>query len=119
MIIDESTVGDEHLRPKLLCCHPALDRNTQVALTLRLVGGLTTDEIAAAFLVPEATLAQRIVRAKRKIREAGIPLSIPAALDERVDALLAVLYLVFNEGSSLAARRMTSPASTSPTSPFA
>jgi RNA polymerase sigma-70 factor (ECF subfamily) len=82
----------------LLCCHPALDRDTQVALTLRLVGGLSTPEIAAAFLVPEATLAQRIVRAKRKIREAGIPLSIPAALDERVGALLAVLYLVFNEG---------------------
>ena len=98
MIIDESTVGDEHLRLMLLCCHPALDRNSQVALTLRLVGGLTTPEIAAAFVVPEATLAQRIVRAKAKIRLAGIPLSIPADLDERVDALLAVLYLVFNEG---------------------
>ena len=98
MIIDESTVGDEHLRLMLLCCHPALDRNSQVALTLRLVGGLTTPEIAAAFVVPEATLAQRIVRAKHKIRLAGIPLSIPADLDERVDALLAVLYLVFNEG---------------------
>ncbi len=98
MIIDESTVGDEQLRLMLLCCHPALDRDTQVALTLRLVGGLTTPEIAAAFLVPEPTLAQRIVRAKRKIREAGIPLSIPAELDSRVDALLAVLYLVFNEG---------------------
>ena len=98
MIIDESSVGDEHLRLMLLCCHPALERNTQVALTLRLVGGLTTAEIAAAYLVPEATLSQRIVRAKRKIRDAGIPLSIPAALDERVDALLTVLYLVFNEG---------------------
>ena len=98
MIIDNSTVGDEQLRLMLLCCHPALDRDAQVALTLRLVGGLSTPEIAAAYLVPEATLAQRIVRAKRKIREAGIPLSIPAALDERVDALLAVLYLVFNEG---------------------
>jgi RNA polymerase sigma-70 factor (ECF subfamily) len=98
MIIDESTVGDEQLRLMLLCCHPALDRNAQVALTLRLVGGLTTAEIAAAFVVPEATLAQRIVRAKRKIRLAGIPLSIPAELDERVDAVLAVLYLVFNEG---------------------
>jgi RNA polymerase sigma-70 factor, ECF subfamily len=91
-------MGDEHLRLVLLCCHPALDRDAQVALTLRLVGGLTTQEIAAAFLVPEATLAQRIVRAKRKIRDAGIPLSIPADLDGRVDALLAVLYLVFNEG---------------------
>jgi RNA polymerase sigma-70 factor (ECF subfamily) len=98
VIIDESTVGDEHVRLMLLCCHPALDRDTQVALTLRLVGGLTTLEIAAAFLVPEATLAQRIVRAKRKIRQAGIPLTIPADLDERVGALLAVLYLVFNEG---------------------
>jgi RNA polymerase sigma-70 factor (ECF subfamily) len=98
MIIDDSSVGDEQLRLMLLCCHPALDRDTQVALTLRLVGGLSTPEIAAAYLVPEATLAQRIVRAKRKIREAGIPLSIPAALDERVDALLTVLYLVFNEG---------------------
>jgi RNA polymerase sigma-70 factor (ECF subfamily) len=98
MIVEHSEVGDEQLRLMLLCCHPALDRDTQVALTLRLVGGLTTPEIAAAFLLPEATLAQRIVRAKRKIRDARIPLSIPAALDERVDALLTVLYLVFNEG---------------------
>jgi RNA polymerase sigma-70 factor (ECF subfamily) len=98
MALDLADVGDEHLRLVLLCCHPALDRDTQVALTLRLVGGLTTDEIAAAFLVPEATLAQRIVRAKRKIRDAGIPLSIPAELDQRVDALLTVLYLIFNEG---------------------
>lgn len=102
MIDDDSlpadVSADDHLRLVLLCCHPALDRDAQVALTLRLVGGLTTAEIAAAFLVPEATLAQRIVRAKRKIRDAAIPLSIPADLDGRVDALLAVLYLVFNEG---------------------
>lgn len=98
MIDDEHRISDDQLRLMLLCCHPALDRDTQVALTLRLVGGLTTTEIAAAFLVPESTLAQRIVRAKRKIRDAGIPLSIPADLDGRVDTLLAVLYLVFNEG---------------------
>lgn len=97
-IVDSAGIGDERLRLMLLCCHPALRREAQVALTLRLVGGLTTAEIAAAFLVAEETLAQRIVRAKRKIRAARIPLSIPADLDERVDALLAVLYLVFNEG---------------------
>jgi RNA polymerase sigma-70 factor, ECF subfamily len=97
-IVEGTDVGDEQLRLMLLCCHPALDRDTQVALTLRLVGGLTTPEIAAAFLLPEPTLAQRIVRAKRKIRDARIPLSIPENLDERVDALLTVLYLVFNEG---------------------
>jgi RNA polymerase sigma-70 factor (ECF subfamily) len=97
-IVEHVQVGDEQLRLMLLCCHPALDRDTQVALTLRLVGGLTTPEIAAAFLLPEATLAQRIVRAKRKIREARIPLTIPADLDDRVEALLTVLYLVFNEG---------------------
>ena len=82
----------------LLCCHPALHPDAQVALTLRLVGGLTTAEIAAAYLLPEATITQRIVRAKRKIRDAGIPLRIPERLDERVDVLLGVLYLVFNEG---------------------
>jgi len=98
MTVDEQHISDDQLRLMLLCCHPALDRDTQVALTLRLVGGLTTPEIAAAFLVAEATLAQRIVRAKRKIRDAGIPLSIPADLDGRLDSLLSVLYLVFNEG---------------------
>ena len=100
MIVDDTgeEVGDEQLRLMLLCCHPSLNRDTQVALTLRLVGGLTTPEIALAFLIPEATLAQRIVRAKRKIRDAGVPLSIPANLNERVDAMLGVIYLIFNEG---------------------
>ena len=98
MIMDDSSLGDERLRLLLLCCHPALDRDTQVALTLRLAGGLSAAEVAAAYLLPEATLTQRIVRAKRKIREAGMPLSIPANLDERVGALLRVLYLIFNEG---------------------
>lgn len=95
---DDADIGDDQLRLMLLCCHPALDPDTQVALTLRLVGGLTTTEIAAAFLVPEPTLAQRIVRAKRKIRDAGIPLSLPADVDHRVDTVLGVLYLIFNEG---------------------
>ncbi len=98
LIMDASSLGDERLRLLLLCCHPALDRDTQVALTLRLAGGLTAAEVAAAYLLPEATLTQRVVRAKRKIREAGMPLTIPANLDERVGVLLRVLYLVFNEG---------------------
>ncbi len=100
MIVDEpdESIGDEQLRLMLLCCHPALDGDTQVALTLRLTAGLTTPEIAAAFLVPEPTLAQRIVRAKRKIRDAGMPLTMPSNLGERLGALLGVLYLVFNEG---------------------
>ncbi len=98
--IDEVAVhgGDPFVRLVLLCCHPALDRDSQVALTLRLVGGLTTAEIAAAFVLPEPTLAQRIVRAKRKIRDAAIPLTIPAMLDSRIDSLATVLYLIFNEG---------------------
>jgi RNA polymerase sigma-70 factor, ECF subfamily len=98
MILDGSNLGDERLRLLLLCCHPALDQNAQVALTLRLAGGLSTAEIASAYLVPEATLAQRIVRAKRKIRDAGMPLSIPENLEDRVGTLLRVLYLIFNEG---------------------
>lgn len=98
LIVDDRHVEDERLRLLLLCCHPALDVDTQVALTLRLVGGLTTAEIAAAYLVPEATLAQRLVRAKRKIRDARIPLTVPTTLGPRVEALLGVLFLVFNEG---------------------
>ena len=88
MTLDHAGIRDDQLRLILLCCHPALDPDAQVALTLRLVGGLTTAEIAAAYLVPEATLAQRIVRAKRKIAAARIPLTIPAALDERVATVL-------------------------------
>jgi RNA polymerase sigma-70 factor, ECF subfamily len=95
---EDQPVADDQLRLMLLCCHPALDREAQVALTLRLVGGLTTTEIAAGLLAKEATVAQRIVRAKRKIRDAGIPLTIPVDLAERVDVVLGVLYLIFNEG---------------------
>jgi RNA polymerase sigma-70 factor (ECF subfamily) len=98
MTLDHAGIRDDQLRLILLCCHPALDRDAQVALTLRLVGGLTTPEIAAAYLVPEATLAQRIVRAKRKIKAAKIPLTIPAELEDRVETVLRVLYLIFNEG---------------------
>src|SRR5690606_14621440 len=99
-VASDEPIEDDLLRLMFICCHPSLSREARVALTLRLLGGLSTEEIARAFLVPVPTVAQRIVRAKRTLREAAAPFTVPEGPDraERLSSVLEVIYLIFNEG---------------------